>query len=63
MRDQSAHNAKPLTSPLLTSLIRAVEEEEQVVDAIILCAEANDSVGVLRFARELMTLRRAVERS
>ncbi len=40
------------------SLMASVEEEEQAIETIISCVEAEDTKGVLRAANELAEIRR-----
>ena len=59
MLNNSTARSRFQTSPILSSLVQSVEAEEQLVDAIISCAEAHDSNGVIRLAHELVAVRRA----
>ena len=48
-----------LRSPVVGLLIKSVDAEERVIEAIISCVENCDSEGLLFAASELMVLRRS----
>jgi hypothetical protein len=48
-----------LGSPVVGLLIKSVDAEERVIEAIISSVENSDAEGLLRAASELMVLRRS----